>query len=161
MRPNCKHSELYFICNLACRIALELTGLAFFDDAVDVNTKRRMIISSKKEGSGKSEPSKQNQIEPGVIPDKELNDFVTSRTMSFFHTLGLNADFLTETDHDSWQDHNDFQQTKAYVGSLAVVNDRVERAVKLMQYFNCSITTNDKQKQYLLQVVLGHRAKYP
>lgn len=81
--------------------------------------------------------------------------------MSFFHTLGLNADFLTQADPDTWQTLEEFQLTKKYVNSLAVVNDRAERAVKLMQDFNSSITTNEEQKQYLLLVVSGHRAKYP
>lgn len=47
------------------------------------------------------------------------------------------------------------------MNSLAVVNDRAERVVKLMQDFNSSITTNEEQKQYLLRVVSSHRAKYP
>lgn len=33
--------------------------------------------------------------------------------------------------------------------------------MKLMQDFNSSIITNEEQKQYLLQVVSSHRAKYP
>ena len=86
---------------------------------------------------------------------------VTSSTMSFFDILGLNADFLTQADSDTWQTIADFQLAKKYVNSLAVVNDRAERAVKLMQDFNSSITTNEEQKQYLLKVVSSHRAKYP
>jgi len=41
------------------------------------------------------------------------------------------------------------------------VNDRAERAVKLVSDYNSSITTNEEQKQYLLQIILNHRAKYP
>jgi len=33
--------------------------------------------------------------------------------------------------------------------------------VKLVQDFNSSITASEEQKQYLLQVVSSHRAKYP
>lgn len=137
----------------------ELIALAFFDDAVNSNVKRKMIHALKKQGS--DEPPKRIQIEPSTIPEKELDSFVTSSTMSFFHTLGLNADFLTQADPDTWQTLEEFQLTKKYVNSLAVVNDRAERAVKLMQDFNSSITTNEEQKQYLLLVVSGHRAKYP
>jgi hypothetical protein len=139
----------------------ELIALAFFDDAVDSNTKRRMITALQKETSDEAQPLKRIQIEPISIPEIELSDFVTSRTTSFFHTLGLNADFLLQADPDNWQFCEHFQMAKKYISSLAVVNDRAERAVKLMQDFNCSITTNEEQKQYLLQVVLSHRAKYP
>ncbi|XP_076849024.1 beta-ureidopropionase isoform X1 [Brachyhypopomus gauderio] len=139
----------------------ELIILAFFDDGVNSNIKRNMITALQKAGSDETKPPKRIEIEPGVIPEKELQDFVTNRTISFFHTLGLNADFLTQADPDTWQKCDDFPQAKKYVDSLAVVNDRAERAVKLMQDFNTSITTNEDQKQYLLQAVLSHRARYP
>jgi len=41
------------------------------------------------------------------------------------------------------------------------VNDTAERAVKPMQEYNSLITTNEEQKQYLLQFISQHRAKYP
>ena len=139
----------------------ELVALAFFDEAVDSNIKRKMVTALNKQCCAEPEElPKRIQLEPGAIPETELYDFVTSRTMSFIKTLGFNTDFLTE-DPDNWLNREDFLQSKTYVNSLAVVNDRAERAVKLMQDFNCSITTNEEQKQYLLQVVSSHRAKYP
>ena len=137
----------------------ELIALAFFDDAVDSNSKRKMISALKKQGSDES--PKRIQMEQSTIPEKKLHHFVTSNTMSFFHTLGLNGDFLTQEDPDRWQTLEDFQLNKKYVNSLAVVNDRAERAVKLIQDVNSSTTTNEEQKQYLLLVVSNHRAKYP
>jgi len=68
--------------------------------------------------------------------------------MSFFDTLWLNADFLTQADPDSWQTLGRFPANQEIC--LAVINDRAERAVKLMLNFNSSITTNEEQKQYLL-----------
>ena len=84
-------------------------------------------------------------MEQSTIPEKKLHHFVTSNTMSFFHTLGLNADFLTQEDPDRWQTLEDFQLNKKYVNSLAVVpvNDQAQRAVKLIQDFNSSITTSE------------------
>jgi len=118
-----------------------------------------MISALKKQGSG--EPTKQVHLEPSVIAEKELHDFVTTNTMSFFHTLGLKADFLTQEDPDRWQTVEHFQLNKKCINSLAVVNDRAERAVKLIQDFNSSIATSEEQKQYLLLVVSNHRARYP
>ena len=118
-----------------------------------------MVSALKKPGS--DDVLKRIQMEVCAITEKNLEDFVTGSTMSFFETLGLNANFLTEADPDNWQTLADYQSVQKYVNSLAVVNDRAERAVKLMQDFNSSITTNEEQKQYLLQVVSCHRAKYP
>jgi hypothetical protein len=43
---------------------------------------------------------------------------------------------------------------------VKVVNDLAERAVALIQEFNSSLTRNEEQKQYLLQVVEDHRSKF-
>ena len=133
----------------------------FFDDAVDNAMKRKMIDALKKQGDVSDEPPKRIQLDQSVILEKELDDFVTSRTLSFFDIMGLNADFLMHADPDSWVTFDDFQLANKHVRSLSVVHDRVKRAVKLMQDFNSSITTSEEQIQYLLQVVSSHRAKYP
>ena len=68
---------------------------------------------------------------------------------------------MMHADPDSWVTFDDFQLANKHVRSLAVVHDRAERAMKLVQDFNSSITTSEEQIQYLLQVVSSHRAKYP
>ena len=47
------------------------------------------------------------------------------------------------------------------VKALKVVNDTAERGVALIQEFNADLTRNEEQKQYLLQVVAGHRELSP
>ena len=88
-----------------------------------------MISTLKKQET--DEPPKRIQMEPSTcsstIPEGELDDFVTSSTMSSLHTLGLNAE-----NPDRLQTLEDFQLNKKYANSLAVVNDRAERTVKLM-----------------------------
>lgn len=44
---------------------------------------------------------------------------------------------------------------------LAVVNDRAERGVALIQEFNKRLTKNEDQLQFLLQVVSEHRRQFP
>jgi len=117
-----------------------------------------MISGLNKQGS--DDPPKRVQLDPSTIPAKELEDFVTSKTLTFFDILGVNRNFVAH-DPDSWQSLEEFRLAKQHIDSLAVVNDRAERAVKLMQDYNSSITTNEEQKQYLLQIVSEHRAKYP
>jgi hypothetical protein len=52
-----------------------------------------------------------------------------------------------------------FIDAVATVSKLVCVNDVVERGVKLIQDFN-STTTDETQKQYLLQVVEDHRKTF-
>ena len=47
------------------------------------------------------------------------------------------------------------------VGHLRVVNDNAERGVALIEQFNDKITTDEQQKQFLLQVVQDHRNRVP
>ena len=50
---------------------------------------------------------------------------------------------------------------KEVAQSVKVVNDLAERGVALVQEFNASLTKNEEQKQYLLQVIEDHRRKFP
>jgi hypothetical protein len=54
----------------------------------------------------------------------------------------------------------EYQESKRLVQSLKVVNDLAERGVALIQEFNSSLTRNEEQKHYLLQVVEDQRKKF-
>jgi hypothetical protein len=45
--------------------------------------------------------------------------------------------------------------------NFKALNDSAERGFQLVQDFNFSITKNETEMQYLLQVVLQHRKKFP
>jgi len=53
-------------------------------------------------------------------------------------------------------DDKDYQYALQVVRALAVVNDRAERAVVLIQDFNKKLTKGEEQLQCLLQVVSEH-----
>src|SRR6218665_2043119 len=88
---------------------------------------------------------------------KRTYDSVPSSSMP----LELPSKFLTETDIEQWEENEHFQKAKQCAQSLRVVNDVAERGVKLIQDFTLSISRNEEQKQYLLQVVSEHRAQFP
>ena len=73
--------------------------------------------------------------------------------------LGLPDKFLW-TNPASWENLEEFKQAKAIVGTLKVVNDNAERAVALVQNFSGSITKDEEQLQYLLQVIEDHRRMF-
>ena len=55
----------------------------------------------------------------------------------------------------------DFQKGLSIVRGLNVANDATERGnVALIQSFNGSITTDEEQKQFLLQIVKEHRRSF-
>ena len=51
----------------------------------------------------------------------------------------------------------DFQKGLSIVRWLNVTNDAAERGVALIQSFNSSITSDEKHKQFILQIVAEHR----
>ena len=69
------------------------------------------------------------------------------------------TDFLQE-DPSSW-DNNEYYRISCLRVQLKVVNDAAERGVSLIQNFNSIITNQEKQKQYLLQVVERHHQQFP
>lgn len=133
-----------------------LVGFGFFDDGISVEEKKLMVLSLR-ETQGVEEPLK--QIERFDKPlTKGLHDFVTTSTRQFFQLLGLSEDFL-QLEPSAWHFDEAYIENQKIAQSVAVVNDLAERGVALMQEFNCSITRNEEQKQYLLQVIEDHRTK--
>lgn len=134
-----------------------LIGFGFFDEAVSTEEKR-MMLEALKEKDGSEEPP--NRIAPFVEPvTKQLHDFVTKSTRRFFKILQLSEEFL-ETDPNEWMNQPDYRSNLEVVRSVRVVNDLAERGVALIQEFNSSITRNEEQKQFLLQVVEDHRKEF-
>ena len=80
--------------------------------------------------------------------------------MSFFQKLNLKTDFL-ELPVEQWHSNLNFQEAKATVQALLVVNDHAERGVALIQEYSGRITEDEEQLQFLLQVVAEHRKVSP
>ena len=54
-----------------------------------------------------------------------------------------------------------FQALRAKAKHLRVVNDCAEHGIALMTSYNSTLTKDESQKQYLLQLVASHRMKFP
>ena len=54
-----------------------------------------------------------------------------------------------------------YQQAKAEVDSVAVINDHAERGVALIQEYSGRLTKSEEQFQYILKLVADNRKKYP
>ena len=64
-------------------------------------------------------------------------------------------------DPSEWDEEEAFREALCIINELAVVNDRAERGVALIQEFNKKLTSGKEQLQFLLQVVSDHRHKFP
>jgi hypothetical protein len=131
-----------------------LVGFSFFDDGLSAEEKKKMIVALKgKEGNEQSHKRIPMISQPS---SKGLHDFVTKSTIRFFKILELSEDFM-DKDPGEWDNEASYKRSREIVNSMKVTNDLAERGVALIQEFNASLTRNEEQKQFLLQVVEDHR----
>jgi hypothetical protein len=145
------------LCGQLWYLSEELIGLAFFDRKVDAVEKRAMIAALSRKGS--ADPPKRINVDQATIASKKFHDFVTSNTWNFFQILSIPNSFLS-ADPESWVYNDSYLEAETVVRELRVVNDTAERGVALMQDYNCSLTKNEEQMQFALQVVKEHRKRF-
>ncbi|KYN06617.1 hypothetical protein ALC62_02431 [Cyphomyrmex costatus] len=157
---NTKVSEIAFatMSRHTWYLSEKLIALAFFDSSVPVEIKRAMVSSLTKEGS--RNPLRRIIVDKTTIANQELDNFVTKNTMEFFKMMQIPDDFLKQ-DLIFWSDIDDYLNARSILQQLNVVNDVAERGVALIEEYNSILTTQEDQKQYLLQVVEKNRKEVP
>ena len=111
------------------------------------------MVKALNENSGSVELLK--RIPPFQEPvTKGLHNFVITSTMRFFHILELSEDFL-QYDPSEWVVIETYQRSREVAQSVKEVNDLAKGC--LVQEFQCSLTRNEEQRQFLLQVVEERR----
>ncbi|GBM85416.1 hypothetical protein AVEN_114591-1 [Araneus ventricosus] len=90
----------------------------------------------------------------------KLSSLIGPKSWFLFHSMGIGAEWLGKPVSEWYNDPN-YQEAETYVRHVKVVNDLSERDVKLMQDFSTSVTNDETQKQFLLQVVDYHRKQTP
>jgi hypothetical protein len=124
----------------------ELVGLALYDSRLSDESKQMMLTAMEEEAP--DQPPKRPNLKSDVfLNDHGLEQFCTSNSKRLFQILDVEM-------------HQQDQASKVIAG-LAVVNDRAERGVALIQEFNKKLTKNEAQLQFLLQVVSDHRKQFP
>ena len=118
-------------------------GLAFLGERITHAEKEKMFQNLEKpELKKEMKRLDGNNI---VLQRKNLSDFVTRRTKTFFELFGA-------TNKDEYC--NDTLRNS--INALKVVNDTAERGIALIKKFNDSIR-DEQQKQFLLRIVEHHR----
>src|SRR6476619_2863808 len=125
----------------------ELSTIALFSQHLSCDEKKELVANM--------------TIDRGPHLIKSLPDVITDLQMSriFFETLGVDNSFL-DLPVESWPDSTSYKKAAAAAKNLTCVNDCAERGVALIQTFNETLTRDEEQKQYLLQVVERHRRDF-
>ena len=139
----------------------ETAALSFFDPNVPASIKNKMVIALKNCEDSEFDSFKRYIISTdGEIKNLENIDFfINSNSLKIFDRFDISKDFL-ETNADTWISNDIYLNGLAIVNNLQVVNYVAERAVQLTQDYINRLTTQEGQKQYLIQVVCEYRAKY-
>jgi len=140
-----------------------LVGLSFFDDRIGADVRRHKVANLQILASAES--AKHLHSPPEPLSATGLETCVTQRTAAVFDVLSLNgkmkAQIFLVKDPTKWNDDPSYKELKTAVSEMKVVNESAERAIALMQQYNSSLTKNEEQKQYHLQLVERHRKQYP
>ena len=134
----------------------ELVPLAFFYSRVPSETKREMAAAIETVVEGLA-PKRPKLLDPASMT---LPKLITVRSKGFFNILGVQVGWM-EKAPEEWVGDASFQAAKKNVSALVLVNDRAERAIKLIEDYNAILTKDESQKQALLHVVTEHRKRFP
>ena len=95
------------------------------------------------------------------VGERELNDFVTERSLTFFDKLRLPRSLLGK-DPSQWETDSEYQKASDVVVHIRVTNNLAERGVSLIKDFQeAALTKNEEQLQLLLRIVSRHRKQMP
>lgn len=97
---------------------------------------------------------------PVITVNTRPNTLIGQKSWTVFNLLGHNADWLKQSLAE-WAKDEEFNEANTILRNLKVVNDPAERAIKMITEYASSMTHNDEEKQYLLQIVENHRNLIP
>lgn len=107
--------------------------------------------------------SNELSLKESEIPEfvkNEIEFFVSSGTLDFFKIFNLDTAFLLN-DPSDWSENLSFQNAFKTVSKHKTVNDTAERGIKLIEDYSSILTTNEEQKQFVLQIVGDYRKIFP
>lgn len=139
----------------------ESAAMAFFDDTLSDDVKRRMVLSLQNINNDEVECPKRVEVRNvESLYDLDIDSFISSHSKKFFERFEINQDFL-DIDPSQWPQNAGYNESFHLVKNLRVVNDTAERAVKLIEDYNNILTRKEDQKQFILQILEEHRKNVP
>lgn len=136
---------------------------SFFDPHVPHDMKRKMLANLDIENEDYAQCTMRNEItevEFTSFAKMELCDFITPSSKQLFDRLQIETGFL-KFDPSAWNERPDFLAAEKICLNVQVVNDAAERAVKIITKYNRTLTFDEEDKQYVLQVAEDYAKNYP
>ena len=93
---------------------------------------------------------------PALNCNTELADLVTPVSWFIFRKLKLTGRFLM-LPVSAWKGTEEYKVLHQYVSTIKVVNDAAERGIKLCSEVIQKITTDERTRENLIQVIQHHR----
>ncbi|KAL7297107.1 hypothetical protein TKK_0009529 [Trichogramma kaykai] len=141
----------------------ETAALAFFDDTISSETKRKMVKNLKVSVECEEIATECKRLSTKVnviqLCENEMDHFINENSLKFFSRFEIEKNFL-EIDPDEWKNHDDYKQGVKVVENLKIVNDTAERAIHLLQSYNNILTKNNDQKLYMIQLIKQYNEKF-
>lgn len=129
-------------------VSPECSALAFFDDSISVEMKKKMIEALNKDNIINDSHKKIPKTKINTLMNEEIDYFINNESLNLFDRFHLKKDFLKS--HPScWASDQNYLENKEIINGLRVVNDVSERSVKLVSDYNNILTTDEEQKQFL------------
>lgn len=132
----------------------ECSAFSIFDERLSIDTRLKMAEKILQE-QPEREPQKKYIVKFEDVQhflDKDLPlDLLGPNSKNVFKRFNIPENFL-KVQPEKWHELEEYQKGKSIINSIKVVNDTAERGVKLMQEYNDKFTTNEDQKQFVLQV---------
>ena len=137
----------------------ECAVFSLFSNRVD-DSERQQIARQLQRTSRPTNFVRGNPTFPVLNPRTRLVHLIGPKSWFLFESLGVGTEWLRKS-VQQWNLDEDYKEAEMFVRNVKVVNDVSERAVKLVQDFATSVSNDEQQKQYLLQVVEHHRKSIP
>ena len=138
----------------------EVVPFALFSHNEQLSSAMKEKIALKIFNMARPESFRQGKpVFPVINQSTTLVDLIGPESSFIFEALSLPSDWLTKPS-EQWQYDHDYMIAENFVTTVKVVNDLAERGIKMISDFATVITTDERQRQYLLQAVEFHRQKY-
>lgn len=110
-----------------------LSGLAFLDERISEQEKRRMVEHLKTEKT-QTEQSLRKMM---YVPEKNYkpHDCMSKKSLTFFEIMGFTTSFFSK-DPATWETDEEYKYIKKEISFLKVVNDPGERALAGIKKIN-------------------------
>ena len=136
----------------------DLIALSLFNSRVPM-TAKRLMVKAIRQINGKVNSPKRLDDTAKNLNGRKFETFASKKSMKLLELMNLPIAFL-EADPETWVLRDDFCQALDVVKALNVVNDHAERSIALIQEYSGLLTRDEKQLQFLLQVVENHHRSY-